>query len=99
MKTAAPKSQQLNRLDFVPKYSNLVSSYASGLYSTAKGYVPTSLKPKINQVEQFAAKHGSPVVTKLADGSQEFLLVADSQVGGHFSEKECPAVSTGALVP
>jgi len=82
LKTAAPTSQQLNRLGFVPKYSNLVTSYASSLYSTAKGYVPASLKPKVNSVEQFAAKHGSPVATKLADGSQEFLLVADSQIDG-----------------
>ena len=80
LQTSAPKSGQLHRLGFVPQYSSVASGYLTYYYNQARTYVPENLRPQLVSWEQFASKHGQPVVNKLADGGQEILLVADGQV-------------------
>lgn len=51
--SASPSSAaELHRLNFVPEAGAKGCEIASNIYATAKGYVPASLKPRLDKVEE-----------------------------------------------
>ena len=80
-----PNPPQLRRMGFVLSYSSKASGRLTDSYNQARTYVPKILRPQLVSWEQFASKHGQPVVNKLADPGQEILRVADGQVRTAFA--------------
>ena len=79
------EEEELRRLGFVPQYISKASDYLTYSYNQARTYVPDNLRPQLVSWEQFASKHGQPVVDKLTDRGLEILLVADGQVHTAFA--------------
>ena len=79
------EEEELHRLGFVLHHSSKAIGYLAYLYNQARTHVPEKLRPQLVAGEQFASKHGQPVVTKLADRGQEMLRVADGQVRTAFA--------------
>jgi hypothetical protein len=84
MGAAVETNSDLKRLNFIKSYSifalDKTYSIASNLYTTGKGYAPSSLEPRIKAVEEKVTEVGSPLVSKLQDRSDTVLHTLDSKV-------------------
>ena len=83
--SAKQDPSELRRLGFVLHHSSKAIGYLAYLYNQARTHVPEKLRPQLDAGEQFASKHGQPLVNKLADRGQEMLRVADGQVRTAFA--------------
>lgn len=77
---APPRPGSLKKLGFVPEASARSYEIATNIYSTAKSYVPASLQPRIEKVEESVTNASAPYVTKAQDKGAELLKAADERV-------------------
>lgn len=70
----------LKRLAFVPEVAEKAVNTASSLYSTSKTYVPASLKPRLDGLEEQVGNLSAPYVAKAQDTSSELLKTIDQKV-------------------
>lgn len=82
----AMEQQSLKKLNFVPEYGTKGYNMAANAYTTAKSYVPSSMKEHVTKVEETVAAVSAPYVTKAQDKGSELLKAVDEQV--RFSEEE-----------
>lgn len=71
---------QLNRLAFVPEYGTKGYSLAANAYEMAKTYVPASVKPQIEKLEETVTTKTAPYVAKAQDKAEEILQIIDGKV-------------------
>ena len=80
LESQAPSKGQLQRLGFVPQYSQFAYTKLGQLYSAGKGYVPSSFAKQVKGLEDLYQKHGVPLVTLAGDSGKEVLLLVDGRV-------------------
>lgn len=74
------RSDELKKLDFVPKYGSKGVKLANDAYETAKAYVPESVKPTLEKVEGSVGAAAAPYVLKAQDSGNALLKTVDSKV-------------------
>lgn len=72
--------QELKVLGFVPEVGSKSFNLATRTYSSAKGYVPTSLQPTVSKLEEQVVSLSAPYVALAQDKSTELLKVVDNKV-------------------
>jgi hypothetical protein len=77
---ACQNGVQLNRLAFVPEYGTKGYSYAAMTYEMAKTYMPASVKPQIEKMEETVTTKTAPYVAKAQDKAEEILQIIDGKV-------------------
>lgn len=70
----------LKKLQFVPEVGAKSVNVAGNVYSAAKDYVPESLKPQLNKVEESVVNLSAPYVAYAQDKSIAVLKGADDRV-------------------
>lgn len=84
--TAPPANgAELKRLQFVPEAAEKAAYTAEKLYTSGKAYVPASMKPKLDQVEERVSSLSAPYVSKAQDSSAELLKAVDQKVSPYFT--------------
>lgn len=81
MAAVAPTQEaQLKKLGFVPEISSQAATRIGAAYTTAKAYVPASLKPQLERAEVTVSSVSAPYIAKAQDVGSEMLKTVDEKV-------------------
>lgn len=94
----AANSEELKKLGFVPQVSTQAYNTLGSVYTTAKTYVPASLKPQVERVEETVTSISAPYIAKAQDKGTELLKAVDDRVDKTLSQAQAVYANNSAYL-